>query len=135
MLFLCRENAGRSAMTLGFFTQHAGEAAIAWSGGSEPGVEVNPAAVAPMAERGLDIAGAYPKPWTEEVVRAADVVVSMGCSDACPVYPGTRYEEWTLEDPAGLDVSGVRPIRDDIGRRVLGLLAELGVPTTGTGTA
>ena len=134
MLFLCTHNAGRSQMALGFFTHHAGDAAIAWSGGSEPGVEVNPAAVAAMAERGIDISGEYPKPWTDEIVQAADVVITMGCGDACPIFPGKRYEEWTLDDPAGLDVADVRPIRDDIERRVLALLAELGVVPAGAGT-
>jgi len=127
VLFLCTHNAGRSQMALGFFSHHAGDAAIAWSGGTEPGLQVNPAAIAAMAERGIDIASEYPKPWTEEIVRAADVVVSMGCGDACPVYPGRRYLEWDLDDPAGLDVSDVRPIRDDVERRVLELMTELGI--------
>lgn len=127
VLFLCTHNAGRSQMALGFFAHHAGEAAVAWSGGSEPGTEVNPAAVAAMAERGIDIGDEYPKPWTDEIVRAADVVITMGCGDACPIFPGKRYEEWTLEDPAGRDVDDVRPIRDEIERRVLALLGELGV--------
>ena len=81
-----------------------------------------------MAERGIDISGEYPKPWTDEVVRAADVVVTMGCGDACPVFPGRRYEDWVLDDPAGLDSTHVRPIRDEIERRVRGLLAEIEVP-------
>jgi protein-tyrosine-phosphatase len=127
VLFLCTHNAGRSQMALGFLNHHAGDAAVAWSGGTEPGVEVNPSAVAAMAERGIDISDEYPKPWTEEIVRAADVVVSMGCGDACPVYPGRRYLEWDLDDPAGLDLADVRPIRDDIERRVLALLDELQV--------
>jgi len=128
VLFLCVHNAGRSQMALGFFQHHAGDRAVAWSGGSEPGTAVNPAAVAAMAERGIDISAEYPKPWTEEVVKAADVVVSMGCGDACPVYPGKRYAEWTLDDPAGKEVAAVRPVRDEIERRVLVLLDELGVP-------
>ena len=128
VLFLCVHNAGRSQMALGFFEHHAAGRAIAWSGGSEPGREVNPAAVEAMAERGIDISAEYPKPWTDEIVRAADVVVSMGCGDACPIFPGKRYEEWTLEDPAGQGLDAVRPIRDDIERRVLNLLDELGVP-------
>ncbi len=106
-------------MAMGFFLDHAGEAAIAWSGGSEPGDQVNRAAVEAMKERGIDISGEYPKPWTDEIVRAADVVITMGCGDACPVFPGKRYEEWTLDDPAGLEVADVRPIRDEIERRVL----------------
>jgi len=128
VLFLCTHNAGRSQMALGFFQRYAGDAAIAWSGGSEPGDQVNPAAIAAMAERGIDIAGEYPKPWTDEVVRAADVVITMGCGDACPVFPGKRYEEWLLDDPAGLDVAATRPIRDEVERRVLTLLDQLGVP-------
>ena len=81
-----------------------------------------------MAERGIDISNEFPKPWTDEVVRAADVVITMGCGDACPIFPGKRYEEWVLEDPAGRDVAAVRPIRDEVERRVLNLLAELEVP-------
>jgi arsenate reductase len=130
VLFLCTHNAGRSQMALGFFEHYAGDAAVAWSGGSEPGDEVNPAAIAAMRERDIDISDEYPKPWTDEVVRAADVVITMGCGDACPVFPGKRYEEWVLTDPAGLDVAAVRPVRDEIERRVLGLLDELGVPAT-----
>ncbi len=83
-----------------------------------------------MAERGIDITGEYPKPWTDEIVRAADVVVTMGCGDACPVFPGTRYENWDLDDPAGLDLPAVRPIRDDLERRVRALLDQLGVPAS-----
>lgn len=128
VLFLCTHNAGRSQMALGFFNHHAGANAIAWSGGSEPGIEVNPAAVEAMAERGIDIAAEFPKPWTDEVVRAADVVVSMGCGDACPVFPGKRYEDWDVTDPAGQSLVDVRPIRDEVERRVLDLLADLGVP-------
>ncbi|HEY3713850.1 MAG TPA: arsenate reductase ArsC [Jatrophihabitantaceae bacterium] len=128
VLFLCVHNAGRSQMAMGFFTHHAGDAAVAWSGGSEPGEQVNPAAIAAMAERGIDIAAEYPKPWTDEVVRAADVVITMGCGDACPVFPGKRYEEWVLDDPAGREVADVRPIRDEVERRVIALLGELGVP-------
>jgi arsenate reductase len=127
VLFLCVHNAGRSQMALGWFNHLAGGRAVAWSGGSEPGTEVNPAAVAAMAEVGIDITGEYPKPWTDEIVRAADVVVTMGCGDACPLFPGKRYEDWELEDPAGRGVDSVRPIRDDIGRRVRQLLGELGV--------
>jgi arsenate reductase len=128
VLFLCVHNAGRSQMAMGWFQQLAGERADAWSGGSEPGREVNPSAVAVMREVGIDISGEFPKPWTDEVVRAADVVVTMGCGDACPVFPGKRYEDWTLEDPAGQGVDAVRPIRDEIERRVRTLLAELNVP-------
>ncbi|MBU8808776.1 arsenate reductase ArsC [Mycolicibacterium goodii] len=125
VLFLCTHNAGRSQMALGYFTHLAGDRAVAWSGGSEPAAEINPAAVAAMAEVGIDITGEYPKPWTDETVRAADVVITMGCGDTCPVYPGKRYENWDLPDPAGQDLDAVRPIRDDIERRVRRLLAEL----------
>jgi len=127
VLFLCVHNAGRSQMALGWFDHLAAGRAVAWSGGSEPGPEVNPAAVEAMAEVGIDIAGAVPKRWTEEIVRAADVVITMGCGDACPVLPGRRYEDWELADPAGLGVAAVRPIRDEIGERVRKLLADLGV--------
>jgi protein-tyrosine-phosphatase len=130
VLFLCVHNAGRSQMALGFFQHLAGAAAIGWSGGSEPGSEVNPAAVAAMAERGIDISAEFPKPWTDEVVRAADVVITMGCGDACPVFPGKRYLDWTLDDPAGLAAADVRPIRDEIERRVRGLLDDLRVSAT-----
>ena len=130
VLFLCVHNAGRSQIALGFFQSLAGDNAIAWSGGSEPGIDINPAAVAAMAERGIDISAEYPKPWTDEVVRAADVVVTMGCGDACPIFPGTRYENWDLDDPNGLDVADVRPIRDEIERRVRVLLDELAVPAS-----
>jgi arsenate reductase (thioredoxin) len=125
VLFLCTHNAGRSQMALGLFTHLAGDAAIAWSGGSEPGTEINPSAAAAMAERGIDITSEYPKPWTDEIVRAADVVVTMGCGDACPIFPGTRYENWDLDDPAGLNIDAVRPIRDELERRVRHLLDEL----------
>jgi arsenate reductase len=128
VLFLCTHNAGRSQMALGFFIHLAGDHAVGWSGGSEPGSAVNPAAVAAMAERGIDIAQEYPKPWTDEIVAAADVVVTMGCGDACPLFPGRRCEEWVLDDPAGHDIDAVRPIRDEIERRVRRLLDDLGVP-------
>jgi protein-tyrosine-phosphatase len=127
VLFVCVHNAGRSQMALGFFQHLAGDRAVGWSGGSEPGIEINPAAVEAMRERGIDISGEYPKPWTDEVVRAADVVVSMGCGDACPIFPGKRYLNWELDDPAGKDVEGIRPVRDEIERRVRHLLAELDV--------
>jgi arsenate reductase len=128
VLFLCTHNAGRSQMAMGFFTHLAGDRAVAWSGGSEPGELVNPAAVEAMAERDIDISGEYPKPWTDEIVQAADVIITMGCGDACPIFPGRRYEEWVLEDPHGQDVAAVRPIRDEIERRVRALLSELEVP-------
>lgn len=128
VLFLCTHNAGRSQMALGFFRELAGDSAIAWSGGSEPGNAINPAAVATMAEVGIDISGEFPKPWTDEIVRAADVVITMGCGDACPIFPGKRYVDWQLDDPAGLDVEQVRPIRDDIKARVSSLISELVTP-------
>ena len=131
VLFLCVHNAGRSQMALGWFEHLAGERAVAWSGGSEPGNAVNPAAIAAMAEIGIDISKEFPKPWTEEIVQAADVVITMGCGDACPLYPGKRYEDWELEDPAGQSVEAVRPIRDEIGDRVRALLESLGVAKPG----
>ncbi len=130
VLFLCVHNAGRSQMAMGFFTHLAGDAAVAWSGGSEPANTVNPAAIEAMKERGIDISAEFPKPWTDETVRAADVVITMGCGDACPIFPGKRYEEWVLDDPAGQSVDAVRPIRDDIERRVRRLLDELAVPVS-----
>jgi len=132
VLFLCVHNAGRSQMALGWFTHLAGDRAVGWSGGSEPGHEINPAAVQAMAEVGIDIAKEFPKPWSDEIVRAADVVVAMGCGDECPYVPGTRYEDWELEDPAGQGVEAVRPIRDDIERRVRALLTSLGVEPSAT---
>lgn len=125
VLFLCTHNAGRSQMALGFFARLAGEGAVAWSGGSEPGNEINPSAIEAMAEVGIDITGEFPKPWTDEIVQAADVVVTMGCGDACPIFPGKRYENWELPDPAGQSVDAVRPIRDEIEARVRELLASL----------
>ena len=127
VLFLCVHNAGRSQMALGWFNHLAGDRAVAWAGGSEPASEANPAAVAAMAEVGIDITGEHPRRWTDEMARAADVIVTMGCGDACPVIPGVRYEDWELADPAGMEVDGVRPIRDEIGDRVRKLLAELDV--------
>ncbi len=130
VLFLCVHNAGRSQMAMGWFNHLAGGRAVAYSGGSEPGERVNPAAVEAMAEVGIDISGARPRRWTDEGVRDADVVVSMGCGDACPVYPGKRYEDWVLADPFGRGVEEVRPTRDEIGRRVRDLLVSLGVTPT-----
>jgi arsenate reductase len=127
VLFLCVHNAGRSQMALGWFTHLAGERAVAWSGGSEPADQVNPSAVQAMAEVGIDITHEHPKRWTDEIVEAADVVVTMGCGDTCPYFPGKRYEDWELDDPAGRGVDAVRPIRDEIERRVRDLLASLDV--------
>jgi arsenate reductase (thioredoxin) len=125
VLFVCVQNAGRSQMAAGLLQLRGRGRAIAWSGGSEPGAAINPSAVAAMAEVGIDITGEFPKPWTEEIVRAADVVVTMGCGDACPVYPGKRYLDWQVRDPAGLSLGEVRSIREDIDSRVRALLVEL----------
>jgi protein-tyrosine-phosphatase len=131
VLFLCVHNAGRSQMALGWFNHLAGDRAIAWSGGSEPGAEINPAAIAAMAEVGIDIRQEFPKPWTQEILQAADAVITMGCGDACPTFPAKRYEDWTLDDPAGQNVDAVRPIRDQIGQHVRTLLNSLGVRARG----
>ena len=130
VLFLCTHNAGRSQIALGYFQHLAGDNAVAWSGGSQPGEQVNPAAVTVMKEAGIDISTEYPKFWTDEVIRAADVVITMGCGDACPIFPGKRYLDWELDDPAGLTVEQVRPIRDQIEQRVRDLLNDLNIPTT-----
>ena len=127
VLFLCVHNAGRSQMAAGWLSHLAGDGVEVFSGGSEPASQVNPSAVQAMKEVGIDISSASPQPWTDEIVGAADVVVTMGCGDACPIVPGTRYEDWGLPDPAGQDVEAVRPIRDDIEGRVRELMAELGV--------
>jgi arsenate reductase len=127
VLFLCVHNAGRSQMAAGFLRHLGGDGVEVLSGGSAPAEAINPAAVEAMAEKGIDIADQYPKPWTDETVGVADVIVSMGCGDACPVLPGKRYLDWELEDPAGKGVESVRPIRDDIERRVRELMAELQV--------
>ena len=129
VLFLCVHNAGRSQMAAGWLRHLAGDRVTVYSGGSEPTSEINAAAVAAMAEVGIDITAEFPKPWTDEVVRAADVVITMGCGDACPLYPGTRYEDWELDDPAGQDVASVRPIRDEIRSRVEQLITSLDLPT------
>lgn len=127
VLFLCVHNAGRSQMAAGWLRHLAGDAVHVYSGGSEPAPEINPAAIEAMAEVGIDITEQAPRPWTDEIVRAADVVVTMGCGDACPIVPGTRYEDWELDDPAGRGVEAVRPIRDEIRGRVAELLASLEV--------
>jgi arsenate reductase (thioredoxin) len=128
VLFLCVHNAGRSQMAAGWLRRLGGEHVNVYSGGSEPTSEVNAAAIEAMAEVGIDIRAEFPKPWTDEIVRAADVVVTMGCGDACPLYPGQRYEDWELDDPAGLDLVAVRPIRDEIRRRVEALMSSLNIP-------
>lgn len=128
VLFLCVHNAGRSQIALGWFNKLAEGRAVAWSGGSEPGVEINPEAVEAMREIGVDITGEFPKPWTDEIVRAADVVVTIGCGDACPIFPGKRYEDWVLDDPAEQDLDTVRRIRDEIGQQVRTLLDDVAQP-------
>lgn len=127
VLFLCVHNAGRSQMAAGWMRHLAGDVVDVFSGGSEPAEQVNQAAVAAMAEVGVDISAEIPQPWADEIVRAADVVVTMGCGDACPVFPGKRYVDWEVEDPSGKRVDEVRPIRDDLEQRVRTLMAELGV--------
>ena len=131
VLFVCVHNAGRSQMAAGFLRHLAGDAVTVLSAGSAPAESVNPAAVAAMAEVGIDLAEAVPQLLTTEAVAESDVVITMGCGDACPVFPGKRYEDWALADPAGLGVEAVRPIRDDIRRRVEGLLASRGIEAGG----
>ncbi|MFP5332594.1 MAG: three-helix bundle dimerization domain-containing protein [Acidimicrobiia bacterium] len=126
ILFLCVHNAGRSQMAAGFARSIGGDQVDVFSGGSEPAGAVNAVAVEAMAEKGIDIREQIPQPWSDEIVRAADVVVTMGCADACPVFPGKRYVDWELEDPAGRGIEDVRRIRDDIERRVTELLGQLG---------
>ena len=127
VLFLCTHNAGRSQMAAGWLRALSGGAVGVYSGGSSPGDGVNPVAVAAMAEVGIDIAEAQPQKWTDAMVRVADVIVSMGCGDTCPVYPGKRYLDWELDDPHGAGIDAVRPIRDEIEVRIRGLLGELGI--------
>jgi protein-tyrosine-phosphatase len=127
VVFLCVQNAGRSQMAAGWLQHLAGDEVEVFSGGSNPASEVNPAAIEAMAEIGIDISSEFPKPWTDEVVQAANMVVTMGCGDSCPIFPGTRYMDWEVGDPAGLPLDQVRPIRDEIGERVRGILVELGV--------
>jgi len=125
VLFVCVHNAGRSQMAAGFLRELGGDAVTVLSAGSLPAEQLNPTAVAAMAEVGIDIAGEQPKVITDEAVQRADVVVTMGCGDECPYFPGTRYEDWPLDDPAGLPLEQVRPIRDELRRRVEELLATL----------
>jgi arsenate reductase (thioredoxin) len=125
VLFVCVHNAGRSQMAAGFLDNLADGRVSVRSAGSEPGEEINPQAVEAMAERGIDLSKKLPKPLTDDGVRAADVVITMGCGDACPIYPGKRYEDWDLEDPAGKDLDTVRRIRDEIEARVQRLAGEL----------
>jgi protein-tyrosine-phosphatase len=125
VVFLCVHNAGRSQMALGWFEHLARGRAVACSGGSEPAEQVNPAAVDAMAEVGIDIRHSAPRRWTDEMLRGADVVVTMGCGDTCPYVPGTRYVDWPVPDPAGQPIDAVRSIRDEIGARVRALLEEI----------
>ncbi|MFF5101407.1 arsenate reductase ArsC [Streptomyces sp. NPDC000134] len=127
VLFVCVHNAGRSQMAAAFLTRLAGGAVEVRSAGSAPAAAVNPAAVQAMAEAGIDLSAETPKVLTSEAVRASDVVITMGCGDTCPVFPGKTYLDWALDDPAGQGVAAVRPIRDEIERRVRGLLHDLGV--------
>jgi arsenate reductase (thioredoxin) len=125
VLFVCIHNAGRSQMAAGYARELSGGTVDVRSGGSEPGNEINPVAVAAMAEDGIDISAGVPQLMTTEAVRDSDVVITMGCGDVCPIFPGKRYEDWELTDPSGLTLEQVRPIRDDIKGRVQELLAEL----------
>ncbi|MEV7458767.1 arsenate reductase ArsC [Streptomyces rubiginosohelvolus] len=126
VLFVCVHNAGRSQMAAAFLAHLAGDRVLVNSAGSLPADQVNPAAVAAMAEVGIDITGAAPKVLTAEAVQASDYVITMGCGDACPVFPGRTYLDWQLDDPAGKGVDAVRPVRDEIRRHVDALLAEIG---------
>ncbi|QOD94154.1 arsenate reductase ArsC [Chryseoglobus sp. 28M-23] len=128
VLFVCVHNAGRSQMAAGYLRHFAGDRVEVLTAGSEPKDQINPTAVEAMAEEGIDIANNTPKVLTTEAVRDSDVVITMGCGDACPIFPGKRYEDWELEDPAGQGIESVRVIRDDIKGRIQALLAEL-VPT------
>jgi arsenate reductase (thioredoxin) len=130
VLFVCVHNAGRSQMAAGLVKLRSGGRVHVRSAGSAPGEEINPAVVEAMEELGFDMAEEFPKPLTDEVVRAADVVITMGCGDACPIYPGKRYEDWELEDPEGKDLGAVRKIRDEIDGRVQRLIGEL-LPESG----
>ena len=125
VLFVCVHNAGRSQMAAGFLRDIAGDRIEVRSAGSMPADQINPIAVAAMAELGIDITAEAPKVLTAEAVQASDVVITMGCGDACPFFPGKRYEDWKLDDPAGQGIDAVRPIRDEIRRRIEGLVADL----------
>lgn len=127
VMFLCVHNAGRSQMAAGWMRHLGGDQVEVFSGGSEPAESVNQAAVAAMAEVGIDISAEIPQAWADETISGVDIVVTMGCGDTCPVFPGKRYVDWELEDPSGRDLEAVRPIRDEIERRVRALLSELGV--------
>ena len=125
VLFVCVHNAGRSQMAAGFLTALAGDRIDVLSAGSMPGDQINPTAVEAMAEVGIDIAGEQPKKLSDEAVLASDVVITMGCGDECPYFPGKRYEDWVLDDPAGQGIDAVRPIREEIKTRVEALIASL----------
>lgn len=125
VLFVCVHNAGRSQMAAGYLQHLAGDRVQVLSAGSAPKDEINPVAIAAMAEEGIDIADNVPKVLTTEAVRESDVVITMGCGDVCPIFPGKRYEDWQLDDPAGQGIEAVRPIRDEIKQRIEGLLGEL----------
>jgi protein-tyrosine-phosphatase len=129
VLFVCVHNAGRSQMAAALLAHHGGDRVVVRSAGSAPAEDLNPAVVEAMAEIGIDLLaqGAHPKRLEEAAVRASDVVITMGCGDTCPIFPGTRYEDWDLDDPAGRGVAAVRPIRDEVRRRVEDLLASLGL--------
>ena len=131
VLFLCVHNAGRSQMAAGWLRHLAGNAVDVFSGGSDPGTVINPSAVEAMAEVGIDIRDEFPKPWTDEIARAADVIVTMGCGDACPIFPGKHYEDWTLTDPAGQPLEIVRAVRDEIEQHVRELIAQLDIAIAG----
>ena len=128
VLFLCVHNSGRSQMAAGWLRHLGGGRVEVYSGGSEPASQINPVVVEAMAEVGVDITEEFPKPWTDEIVRAANVVITMGCGDACPLYPGKRYEDWELTDPAGQDLETIRPIRDEIRARIEALMGTLDLP-------
>jgi len=136
VLFVCVHNAGRSQMAAGYLAHLAEGEVTVLSAGSEPAAALNPVAVRAMAEDGIDITSATPTVLTTDAVHDSDVVITMGCGDTCPIFPGKRYEDWELDDPAGRDIEAVRPIRDDIKRRVQDLLAELiaAQPTTAEST-
>ena len=125
VLFVCVHNAGRSQMAAAYLTHLAGDRVEVRSAGSAPAESVNPAAVQAMAEEGIDMSAEIPKVLTDDAVRASDVVITMGCGDTCPIYPGKRYEDWKLDDPAGQGVDAVRPIRDEIRRRIEALIDEI----------
>ena len=125
VLFVCVHNAGRSQMAAGYLTHLAGDRIDVRSAGSAPADQINPVAVAAMAEEGIDITGEQPKILTTDAVKASDVVITMGCGDTCPYYPGKRYEDWVLDDPAGQGIDAVRPIRDEIRRRIEHLISDI----------